>query len=247
MRAPLGWLFHGRLAQRVSTQVMGVPVVVEPNETLRRAIRFEGGDLARFGEEAKVYCQAEKSDLAKSFFSSMTLGLSESANRFETETQFCMLDSDADDLFDHAFLIGTKRAEDMAALAIEPVGYSEYTAVDDFSRENFMRDEGDYIEVVYNRAAGIGGRGINTTAYIGGRPSGATYVRASIPGTGAFPDTPVTQTIPRRLPRPMRFANAEIEVVRHNSRAGELEIEFKRDFGFAVLTLVYNSTTWIIY
>lgn len=242
MRAPLGWLFHGTLAAPVTTEIMGVKIEVGAAETLRRALRYSGGDLAQFGEDAVVYCQRGKTDLVKNGLSALTLGLTDLGTRIAKETQFCLLDADKDAHFDHAFLIGIKKPEDMKAVKIDPVAYVEFTAGDRASH-----DEGDYVRVVYNRNPGLAGRGINTEFFLGGvRQGNSGYfwwrnnLQTKVAGYG-------TQTVKRSLPQLMGFANAAIRIKAFNKETKQLDIEYLRDFTYTPLQLQYTTYTYIYY
>src|SRR3546814_10989778 len=52
-----------------------------------------------------------------------TLGVTSLLNRTGNSTQVCLIDSENDASFDKAILSGAKRAEDVAPVAISPVGY----------------------------------------------------------------------------------------------------------------------------
>src|SRR3546814_12239530 len=52
-----------------------------------------------------------------------TLGVTSLLNRTGNSTQVCLIDSENDASFDKAILSGPKRAEDVAPVAISPVGY----------------------------------------------------------------------------------------------------------------------------
>ena len=141
----MGWLFHGKVNEAVEFEIAGLNIEIAPEESLRKALEFSGGDLSRFGEDATAYCQRERHDSLKGLAALATLGLSDLGSRISKETQACLVDSDLDGSFDHAFLVGLKREEDFLAVPIDAAAYQEFSADDEYDAEN-----GDYIQVRVN-------------------------------------------------------------------------------------------------
>lgn len=242
-KAPLGWLFHAKVKAPIQAEVSGVAVSVEPDEILRRAMVWKGGDLARFDRQTAVYCQRAKGNVVQSALSALTLGITDLATRVSKEAQFCLMDADGDGRFDHGFLEGLKNAEDRLTVPIDPVEFEAYSIDDDAGI-----DEGDYIQVRLAPKAGLFGRSILTEVFLGGVQqtfTGVYWYRFPSPQqlyTGA------TQKVPgKELPQTMSFTNAAMRVHGYDKKTKALSIEYLTDFGYTPLTLYTYTTTYIYY
>lgn len=232
-KAQLGWLFHGRTTKDVSAQISGIDLTIAKGEILRQALAWGGGDLDRFPSDSTVYCQRAKGNLVKDTLSALTLGLSDLASRVSKESQFCLMDTDLDGMFDHAFLEGLKKPEDRHAIAIEPVNYGHFSADDDAGV-----DEGDYIQVVMAKTAGLFGRSMVTEVYLGTALQTMNGFYTYQPFSTDRYYSGAVQKIPgKNYPQAMIFGNAALRVHGYDKTTKEMEVEYIKDFDFTPLTM----------
>jgi hypothetical protein len=82
-----------------------------------------GKSASLIPRSAAIFCGNERMNAFKALTAFSTLGMSSLLNRTGNSTQVCLIDSENDASFDKAILSGAKRAEDVAPVAISPVGY----------------------------------------------------------------------------------------------------------------------------
>ena len=236
-KASLGWMFHASTTRDVTAQISGIDLKIDQAETLRRAIAWGGGDLDRFPADTPVYCQRAKGNAVQNALSALTLGLTDLGTRVSKESQFCLMDANADGEFDYAFLEGLKRPEDRKAIAIDPVPYAAFDMGDSVGV-----DEGDYIQVRVAEAAGLFGRSIVTEVYVGGvamNPSSLYWWTG--PNGARLPST-ISQKIPtKNHPQVMMFTNAALKVHGYDKKTKAVDVEYIRDFNYTPLTLVFTQ------
>jgi hypothetical protein len=144
LTAPLGWLSAAILSQPVEVEIAGARESFGAGAMLLHALEARGGDLAQLPAAVRTYCGEERLSSARVAASALALGVSDLATRLRRNTRFCLVDSDKDDRFDRAFLVGTRRDEDRRMVTIAPTPLE--------IRINHPLGEGDRLEVMYGEA-----------------------------------------------------------------------------------------------
>lgn len=136
----LHWFNSTKLPNPVTVHAVGIDFVIPANANLRLAVGPEGGDIFTLSPEAIIYCEEPKNDTVKSLAHAATLGLTSLGGRLARDTQTCLVDSDGNQEFDKAFIVGTKKAEDRHMVDIAPVRY-EPKLLDPVSGESRLEVE----------------------------------------------------------------------------------------------------------
>lgn len=119
LRAPVGRSVAAFLEGDLSLAIAGQTASIAKGTELR-VMKLQGGTAGSQLGVPIVFCSEANYDAGKAFASLLTLGLASSGRRTAIMTQFCLADTDRDGLVEKAFLVGAKRAEDLAPVDVTP-------------------------------------------------------------------------------------------------------------------------------
>ena len=122
LSAPIGVENAAILASDVSFEVAGYPASLDAEAMLRKS-RVTGGELEFFGADARVYCDDPTKIDEKYRPYKFVNGKKRGGRRLDPSSTICLVDSDANDSFDRALLIGLNWKEDRATVEIPETGY----------------------------------------------------------------------------------------------------------------------------
>jgi hypothetical protein len=161
-------------------------------------------------QSAAVFCGNERMNAFKALTALSTLGVSSLLNRTGNSTQLCLIDSENDASFDKAILSGAKRAEDVAPVAISPVGYD--TAFNDvMAGESIAR-------IIYRGKTGM----------IGGHISFDLQVVES--GTPLVFDNVRQKVDIKSLPHEVALMGTRFTVKSYDPASGRIEVDIANGF-----------------
>lgn len=233
LRTQLGWMYHAKIVKDVKVAVGGIPFAIDAQESLRRVIRFSGGELDAIDPEAPAFCQRYQLINYKDLAEELGIGRVDARMLISKAPQLCLIDTDSNGAADHAFIIGLRKVEDQALIPIEDVTYFSYTADD-----NFAQNDGDYIEVVYDRKGAF-----ETRVYLNGLSQPTVAYRHWDLETRERFETDLRQLAREKsIPQRMNFTNAAIKITAFDKETKAITIEHLRDFEYAPLTLVVTGT-----
>lgn len=114
---------------RPDSALIGDPIALDWKGEKRR---FERGDFLHAASvagvadiPAAIFCEDEqKGSLGKAMTGQMLFGMVGVLRGTHLDTRYCLFDSDGDQKFDHAFLLGAKGKEGRAPFAIPPARYA---------------------------------------------------------------------------------------------------------------------------
>ena len=124
-----GAVISRALIGRPDSAILGEPVALDWKGEKRR---FERGDILHAesvtglpGIPEGVFCEEEqKASTGKILTGQMLFGLVGALRGTRLNTRYCIYDSDGDQRFDHAFLIGAKGEQGRAPFVIAPARYA---------------------------------------------------------------------------------------------------------------------------
>ncbi|HYD12506.1 MAG TPA: hypothetical protein VEC11_06640 [Allosphingosinicella sp.] len=230
MRAPLGWADAALVEREVALEIAGIRDTIVPGVFLHRATRAEGGDLATLGSEARIYCGEMRVNAIGAAMGVATFGLTNIGSRVARQRRFCLVDGDADNRFERAFLQGTKRREDQHMVEIAPVPYT--------AEANRPMGPGNFVQVRYAAGGLIGTSQIFVDFYTGNiqQPLDALYT-----GAGRAPLRTRAATAFRTTPRPFVIADARFTVLSIDPESKAARIRYESDFATTPVFAGYRA------
>lgn len=123
---PVGRAWMAVLGGDLNLTIAGKTATMPKGTQLNVARSVGGKAAAELEDEARVFCAPAQNNwnMAKGLANLLTLSLFASAERFQPNTQFCVVDTERDGQVDKAFLAGAKKADDLTPVAIQPTPIS---------------------------------------------------------------------------------------------------------------------------
>jgi hypothetical protein len=236
LRAPLGWADAALVSQDVVLEIAGVRETIVSGAYLFGTTSARGGDLATLGSDARIYCGAQSVNAIGAAMGMATFGLSNIATRVARVRRFCLVDADADNRFERAFLEGTKRADDQHMIEIAPVPYE--------AARNRPMGPGNFVQVRYAAGGLIGTSQVFVDVYVGNAMQG---IDAIYTGGGRSPVRSRAMTGFRTAPRPFQIADARFTVLSIDPETKAARIRHESDFALTPFSLSYRPQTVYVY
>ena len=123
---PVGRAWSAVLGGDLNLTIAGKTTTLPKGTQLNLARGVAGKAGKELEEEARVFCAPAQNNwnMAKGLANLLTLSLFASAERFQPNTQFCVVDTERDGQVDKAFLAGAKKADDLTPVEIQPTPIS---------------------------------------------------------------------------------------------------------------------------
>jgi len=208
-----GAVISRALIGRPDSAILGEAVVLDWKGEKRR---FERGDILHAesvtgvpGIPEGVFCEEEqKASTGKILTGQMLFGLVGALRGTHLNTRYCIYDSDGDQRFDHAFLIGAKGEEGRAPFVIPPAKYALIEGIE------------------------LGGESIARLRYVG--PAGgkdSIAIDLEVSGFGMMRDLAEPRTLIQitRLPAYKVINGAVVTVLAYNAETMEATIRMDHD------------------
>lgn len=238
MTARLGWFHTATVANDVRIEIAGVDETITPSSLLLRTIRATGGDLSTLSKQARIFCGELRTNQVANTAGALTLGLTSLATRVARQRRFCVVDTDADSRFDHAFLVGAKRSEDQHMVEIAPTPYSE--------ARNQPSGPEDRIEIRYSGGSLLGRANFPVNFIIGGNrqviAEMLTGDERGIVRTRANPNFRSD-----RIPVTLDIGSARLTVLAFDSQTKTARIRYDHDFRMTPVAVTFPAQTIYVY
>ena len=236
MRAPLGWADSALVSREVVVEIAGIRDTFVPGVYLHGTTRAVGGDLASLPAGARIYCGEVRVNAVGAAMGVATFGLTNIGSRVARIRRFCLVDGDADNRFERAFLEGTKRREDQHMVEIAPVPYE--------AAQNRAIGPGDFIQVRYGAGGLIGTSQIFVDFYSGNiqQPIESLYT-----GVGRAPVRNRAGTAFRTVPRQFAIGDARFTVLAIDPETKAARIRYESDFALTPVYVGFRPQTVYVY
>ncbi len=209
LETPVGFREAARLAAPAKGSVVGKAFAFVPGDILG-ATRLSGQSAGLLAPRAATFCGQSNVDAAKTLLSASTLGLTSLLNKTGNSAQVCLVDSEGDNQFDQALLVGIKSVKDAAPVAITPTAYERL--------ENSPMAGESYARIVYRGKTGL----------IGGHISFDLAVVEN--GTRLYFDNVRTTVDLKELPKTVTLMGATFTVQSYDPADGRIRVNILRGF-----------------
>ncbi len=237
MRAPLGWADAASINQDVMLEIAGVRETIVSGAYLFGTTSARGGDLATLREGARIYCGEQRINAISAAVGMATFGLTNLGTRVARLRRFCLVDADADNRFEHAFLEGTKRSDDQHMVEIAPVPYE--------AGRNRPIGPGNFIQVRYAAGGLIGTSQVFVDFYVGNAQQAVESIYTGGNGRSAVRSRAATAF--RTAPRPFAIADARFTVLSIDPETKAARIRYESDFALTPVSVGYRPQTVYVY
>ena len=236
MRAPLGWADAALVNQEVVLEIAGIRETIVPGVYLHGTTSAEGGDLASLASGARIYCGETRVNAIGAAMGVATFGLTNIGSRVARIRRFCLVDADADNRFERAFLEGTKRREDQHMVEIAPVPYE--------AAQNRPIGPGDFIQVRYAAGGLIGTSQVFVDFYTGNilQPIESIYT-----GGGRSPVRTRAGTGFRTTPRQFAIGDARFTVLAIDPETKAARIRYESAFALTPVNVGFRPQTVYVF
>ncbi len=236
MRAPLGWADAAQVNQEIVLEIAGVRETIVPGVILHGTTRAVGGDLATLPEGARIYCGGQRVNAMGAAIGMATFGLTNLGTRVARIRRFCLVDADADQRFERAFLEGTKRREDQHMVEIAPVPYE--------AARNRPIGPGDFIQVRYATGGLLGNSQIFVDVHNSSSQQPIEYIYT---GGGRSLARNRAATAFRTAPRQFAIGDARFTVLAIDPESRAARIRYESDFALTPVSVGYRPQTVYVY
>ena len=236
MRAPLGWADAGSLNQDLALEIAGIRETIAAGVLLQRTTSARGGDLATLGSDARIYCAAPQVNAMGAAMGVATFGLTNIGTRVARVRRFCLVDADADNRFERAFLEGTKRAEDQHMVEISPVPYE--------AAANRPIGPGNFVQIRYATGGLLGNSLIFIDVNAGNALQGLDAVYT---GGGRSPVRHRAATAFRTAQREFAIGDARFTILSIDPATKAARIRYQSDFALTPVSFGYRPQTIYVY
>jgi len=204
-------------AAEVSLEIGGLTFSAPARVGLIAPETATGGDLATLPQGAQLYCQPREIGRRRKAPRVKIKGVLR--ERFDEDTQLCLVDSDADSRFDKAFLQGTIIASDRRMFDIPPVPYA---AVE------HLRSDGNFVDVTFESGGLVAPPRFKTQLILGGNLIDHAWVDFEDPVTRKW--HAIWRFDSDALPQQLRIGAAVITVLAFDRSRGTVTVRYDRAF-----------------
>lgn len=228
LMTPVGFRRSARLKAPLGFEIAGKGFAFDGSSLLVTSL-LVGKAAANVPRGARVFCGLAQVHPVKAVVALSTLGLSSLLNRTGSQTQVCLIDSEADAAFDKAVLIGVKSDADALPVMVGPAAYE--------ALENEPMPGNSHASIIYRGKTGM----------LGGHISFDLKVIEA--GTPLMFENVRTKVDIKELPKQVQLMGARFLVKSYDPATGKVTLDVERGFveGEYGLQTIYRTQYIPIY